>query len=84
MMVGCLAQLASWVQMALGPYEVLGAVLLACPAEVWCVGGTGTCAGTYWKGLILSCDIGRSLVILSWTQVVTCLLYLEMDFVWHP
>jgi len=33
-MVGCLAWLASWVRMALGPCEVLGAVLLACPAEV--------------------------------------------------
>jgi len=34
-MVGCLAWLASWVWTALGPCEVLGAVLLACPAEVW-------------------------------------------------
>ena len=34
-MVGCLARLASWVQMALGPCKVLGVVLLAYPAEVW-------------------------------------------------
>ena len=33
-MVGCLAWLASWVRTVLGPCEVLGAVLLACPAEV--------------------------------------------------
>ena len=34
-MVGCLARLASWVRTALGLCEVLGVVLLACPAEVW-------------------------------------------------